>query len=147
MRLHKNKALWAGSLLTFAIATSQYNTLVPEMLVTFFLFYPDQETVGQIGSGKIRSGMGTVRTFSIRYQYFVDGAYFDNDLVRFSPSNFDVGETLALYKPGEEVQVFYNPKSPSFSVLERESLHPWVWAHVMAWIVMGWLGYLIGDKD
>jgi hypothetical protein len=75
------------------------------------------------------SGGGTRIHYEARihYEYSVGRVHIGSTVVRLGPtetsSEKQVQATLARYLPGQTVQVAYNPKDPTESVLET-GLHP-----------------------
>ena len=68
--------------------------------------------------GGFRSGYG----LSLTYEYTIDGKTYEGDTVSFNMAvtkNPILAEKLgSVYDPGQEIDVYYNPKKHSISVLK-----------------------------
>jgi Protein of unknown function (DUF3592) len=88
-------------------------------------------TQGEILSTKIYTSEGRRRKiyyhYSIKYQFAYHGRIFRSDEVTFddnySQSPGFAQEYIEKYQRGKEVTVYFDPKDPSFSVLEPESIN------------------------
>jgi hypothetical protein len=82
------------------------------------------EPGGHSDSSQRRSRANTeVRNFAaVAFDYSVGGRYYTGTRisVRDDPGNIGVAETKARYPVGKTVDVFYDPKDPIRSVLERD---------------------------
>lgn len=78
----------------------------------------------KITEERVSGSTTTKRNYSyqpeIKYEYYLDGMPLIGERVRFGGvSNRQIAENLVgIYKPGDEVQVYYNPDNPKDSVLE-----------------------------
>jgi hypothetical protein len=77
---------------------------------------------GGIVESKVTATPGTDHdyTVNVRYSYEVDGQKFEGDRLRYGNESHkwaSAKEEQALYPPGKAVQVYYDPKTPSQSVL------------------------------
>jgi hypothetical protein len=74
-------------------------------------------------------------TVDVRYSYEVEGQKFEGDRLRYGNESHDsrasAMEEQSLFAPGKEVQVYYDPKTPSQSVLIKG-------------IGLSWLGMVLG---
>lgn len=60
----------------------------------------------------------------VTYEYIVDGARYENDVVRFDQNNLSrqhKERLVGAHPVGRQVEVFYNPEKPGQSVLVRGS--------------------------
>ena len=91
-----------------------------------------------------------LRTFAmVVYEFTVGGRKYQGSRVSIGEElgNFQVAETLAKYPKGKTVTVFYNPRTPTEAVLERD-LPAGIWkgliiivAVLVALIFGGWFGF------
>lgn len=75
---------------------------------------------------------------NVVFEYHVGSRRFRNDRVSIGEDlgNFQVAETLAKYPVGRDVVVFYNPRDPKQSVLERDAPKG-VWGCIGALLTIG----------
>lgn len=87
---------------------------------------------GGIVESKVTATPGTDHdyTVDVRYSYEVDGQKFEGDKLRYGNESHDsrtsAMEEQSLFAPGKEVQVYYDPKTPSRSVLIKGIGLSWV---------------------
>tara|TARA_R110002073_G_scaffold218179_1_gene378436 strand:+ start:135 stop:578 length:444 start_codon:yes stop_codon:yes gene_type:complete len=117
---------------------------LPQILTTYYVFTPNQETVATITSASIeRNALRKSRTrAAIEYQYVVDGLRYRNNLVRFKTPRFEVQQTLDRYTVGSKHVVRFNRLVPRFSVLEMSTLGGRVWL-LLGFCVL--IGLMIGS--
>ncbi len=102
-----------------------------------------QETTGTVLSCEIKAHHGKSTTYSpyVTYHYFVDGREYEND--ELSKSTISIGDRAAVvrhaarYRPGADVQVFYNPDAPAESFLERGGISHYVLLIVFSLLFAG----------
>jgi Protein of unknown function (DUF3592) len=74
--------------------------------------------------------------YYVRYEYEVRGCQYASNRVQFggaiSTNLADVRATTQCYRKDKEVTVFYHPRHPKVSTLERK-----VSGHVFAWLPIG----------
>jgi hypothetical protein len=76
------------------------------------------------------SGEGGVMEHpAVVYSYEVKGETYKGERIAPGPSLSGSGakQVVARYPAGNQVNVYYNPKDPSDSVLERKATILWVW--------------------
>ena len=90
----------------------------------------------------------------ILYYYEISGSKYRNELVRFGPrleGRKICNQLKEVYKPGTEVEIFYNPKDPSISCLMPGSVNLFaylVYPFGLLFIVFGvFLLYMHIKKD
>jgi hypothetical protein len=87
-----------------------------------------QQTAGTVLSCEIKAHHGKSTTYSpyVTYRYSVNGREYENDeLSKFSTSyssHAAVVRHAERYRPGADVQIFYNPDDPAESFLERSGI-------------------------
>jgi hypothetical protein len=62
--------------------------------------------------------LSSIRLPAVRYQYDVAGTPYVGATARFSFSNSRPDDTVARYRPGRHVTVYYDPDAPAQCVLE-----------------------------
>ena len=70
------------------------------------------------------SQSGTSYRAEVKYEYAVDGVHYTSDRIKFGWQKTRKRATKATaerYPAGSSVRVYYNPRKPSSSVLERET--------------------------
>jgi hypothetical protein len=87
-------------------------------------------------SGRRRSRISDMDyTVDVRYSYEVEGQKFEGDRLRYGNESHDsrasAMEEQSLFAPGKALQVYYDPKTPSQSVLIKG-------------IGLSWLGMALG---
>ena len=109
----------------------------------------------EVKSGGAEVDDTELRTFAmVVYEFTVGGRKYQGSRVSIGEElgNFQVAETLAKYPKGKTVTVFYNPRTPTEAVLERD-LPAGIWkgliiivAVLVALIFGGWFGFSkLGD--
>ena len=86
---------------------------------------------------------------NIVYGYEVDGHAYQSNRIAFggktqSTSKRLVGGSLARYKVGDAVTVYYDPANPSEAVLERKAKHMWVLYFFAALFAFGAYAFATG---
>jgi Protein of unknown function (DUF3592) len=101
--------------------------------------------VRRLGADRGDSSEDTeARNFAeVVYEYKVGGKKLKGSRVSCGEDlgNIEVAETLARYKPGAEVTVFYNPVNPDEAVLERDP--PQGAFKFMAWLLVAIAAFAI----
>jgi Protein of unknown function (DUF3592) len=106
-------------------------------------------TQGEILSSTIYTSKGRKRStyyhYSIKYQFAYNGRVYRSDEVTFN-SDYSLSAEFAegfieRYQQGKDVTVYFDPKDPSFSVLEPENINSFYEALFV--LCLSWIGFAI----